>query len=320
MSQEIDGIVLENTEEEVVYVHSRDIAENFEKQHKNILQSIERLKKNEHLAENSAQYFIDSEYKDSSGKVNKEYLITRDGFSLLVMGFTGQKAFEWKLKYIEAFNRLEQMIRDRHFHDLLEFEKADRKMLMLESEVTKMESQAKLTALRLKQMQSYGIKKTEASLMIQYAYMHNQNLDEMISGYLREKHAKEILVKRNRIYVRVQKLGAMYKELGYRTVNENSFELAWHRFAAEMKMDLGHVKSWQEKHAMDKRATAIYNENAPRGKKKKCPGYLEYVVADGCFKEAELAANRLIKRAEKDLTKRREHKHLEEIVDRIRED
>ena len=38
------------------------------------------------------------------------YLMTRDGFSLLVMGFTGQKALEWKLKYIEAFNYMEESI------------------------------------------------------------------------------------------------------------------------------------------------------------------------------------------------------------------
>ena len=40
--------------------------------------------------------------------MRKEYLLTRDGFSLLVMGFTGEKALSWKLKYIEAFNEMEK--------------------------------------------------------------------------------------------------------------------------------------------------------------------------------------------------------------------
>ena len=37
-----------------------------------------------------------------------EYLMNRDGFSLLAMGFTGKKALEWKVKYIQAFNAMEK--------------------------------------------------------------------------------------------------------------------------------------------------------------------------------------------------------------------
>lgn len=61
---------------------------------------------------NIPQYFIPSKYKDASGKSNVEYLLTRDGFSLLVMGFTGAKALEWKLKYIQAFNAMEKRLND----------------------------------------------------------------------------------------------------------------------------------------------------------------------------------------------------------------
>ena len=61
-------------------------------------------------AGNSA-LFIESSYVASNGKTNKEYLLTRDGFSLLVMGFTGQKALEWKLKYIRAFNEMEKELK-----------------------------------------------------------------------------------------------------------------------------------------------------------------------------------------------------------------
>ena len=52
-------------------------------------------------------YFIPSEYVGENGRKYKEYLITRDGFSLLAMGFSGEKALKWKLKYIEAFNAME---------------------------------------------------------------------------------------------------------------------------------------------------------------------------------------------------------------------
>jgi phage regulator Rha-like protein len=58
-------------------------------------------------------YFKKSFYKDASGKRNPKYLMNRDGFSLLVMGFTGKNALEWKIKYIEAFNSMESIIREK---------------------------------------------------------------------------------------------------------------------------------------------------------------------------------------------------------------
>lgn len=90
-------------------VSSREVANNFEKQHKHVLESIENIK-----AENSAvtKMFIESSYKAGTGKNYKEYLLTRDGFSLLVMGFTGAKALQWKLKYIEAFNKMEEKLKN----------------------------------------------------------------------------------------------------------------------------------------------------------------------------------------------------------------
>lgn len=87
-------------------VSSRQVAENFEKRHDNVIQTITELINQMGTPENSG-LFIKSEYIASNGKRNPEYLMTRDGFSLLVMGFTGSKALEWKLKYIEAFNHME---------------------------------------------------------------------------------------------------------------------------------------------------------------------------------------------------------------------
>jgi len=91
-----------------VVVASRDIAEHFGKLHKDVLESIREIIK----AENSAlTFFFETTYKAGTGKSYPEYLMNRDGFSLLVMGFTGKKALEWKLKYIEAFNKMEAHIR-----------------------------------------------------------------------------------------------------------------------------------------------------------------------------------------------------------------
>lgn len=105
-----DVVITRNNDGELV-VTSRQVAEDFEKMHKHVLRAIEdKISLNPILG--SAKYFIESSYKDSTGRSNKEYLLTKDGFTFLVMGFTGAKADEWKLKYIEAFNKMEQVIKN----------------------------------------------------------------------------------------------------------------------------------------------------------------------------------------------------------------
>lgn len=96
-----------NTTNGQLTVSSVQVASDFEKNHKHVLDTIRNL-----TAENSAvkNLFIDSSYINERGREYKCYELTRDGFSLLVMGFTGKKALEWKLKYIAAFNAMEQRI------------------------------------------------------------------------------------------------------------------------------------------------------------------------------------------------------------------
>ena len=98
---------MEQNKEEILTANSRDVAEHFEKDHKHVLESIRNL-----TAENSAtkSMFIETSF-ESRGKFYPQYELTRDGFSLLVMGFTGAKALEWKLKYIEAFNEMERELK-----------------------------------------------------------------------------------------------------------------------------------------------------------------------------------------------------------------
>lgn len=88
--------------EERLVTTSLKVAEVFEKEHKNVLQSIENL-----VAENSAAKFFNEVTYKNRGKKYPMYEMDRDGFSLLVMGFTGEKALKWKLEYIEAFNAME---------------------------------------------------------------------------------------------------------------------------------------------------------------------------------------------------------------------
>ncbi len=89
-----------------VVVNSRRVSEDFGKQHKDVLESIRDIL----AAENSATKFFNESTFDNRGKKYPEYLMNRDGFSLLVMGFTGKEALQWKLKYIQAFNEMESQL------------------------------------------------------------------------------------------------------------------------------------------------------------------------------------------------------------------
>lgn len=89
------------------------LAEAFNKQHKNVIQAIEAKIE---PAENSARYkrmFYEGIYTDKKGEQRKMYYLNRDGFTFIAMGFTGRKADEFKLKYIDAFNRMEERIKQQ---------------------------------------------------------------------------------------------------------------------------------------------------------------------------------------------------------------
>lgn len=86
---------------------SRQIAENFEKRHDHVIRDIDTIKKD---VPNFGEMFFETETPDSYGRPQRTYLMNRDGFSLLVMGFTGKAALEWKLKYIQAFNAMEKQL------------------------------------------------------------------------------------------------------------------------------------------------------------------------------------------------------------------
>src|SRR5699024_4266278 len=102
-------VVLENDQ---AVTTSLQIAENFEKRHADVIRAIEDKI---HSTQNSVQYkgmFKEDIYRDSSGKQNKMFYLNRDGFTFIAMGFTGAKADEFKLKYIEAFNQMEQQLQE----------------------------------------------------------------------------------------------------------------------------------------------------------------------------------------------------------------
>lgn len=95
--------------EEQLVTSSVKVAEKFGKEHKHVLDAIREILK----AENSAvKFFSEGTYKvDGNNKTYPMFYMNRDGFSLLVMGFTGKEALKWKLEYIQAFNEMEQELK-----------------------------------------------------------------------------------------------------------------------------------------------------------------------------------------------------------------
>lgn len=102
---------------------SRKVAEVFEKEHKNVLRDIDNLlnscnsleinessKLSRHLFE---EFYEEVPAPNGGTRKLRYYLMNRDGFTLLAMGFTGEKALKFKLAYIEAFNLMEEEIKQR---------------------------------------------------------------------------------------------------------------------------------------------------------------------------------------------------------------
>lgn len=99
-------VVLQNNQ---AVTTSLNVAEVFEKKHKHVLEAIDDLRG---AAENSADLFQESAYVHPQNKQTYRMIyMNRDGFTLLAMGFTGKKAIEFKLQYIDEFNKMENRIK-----------------------------------------------------------------------------------------------------------------------------------------------------------------------------------------------------------------
>ena len=97
---------LVKVENNQIVTDSRSVAEHFGKRHNDVTEVIRKLLATE---KSVTKMFHESKF-EYRGQEFPMYLMNRDGFSLLVMGFTGAKALEWKLKYIEAFNAMETQL------------------------------------------------------------------------------------------------------------------------------------------------------------------------------------------------------------------
>lgn len=199
--------------DELVFLKNEDaltdsliVAEAFGKDHRKVLRAIDNLvgglPKNGHTP-----MFIKTWYKHpQNGERYPKYLMNRDGFSLLVMGFTGKKALEWKLKYIEAFNKMESVIRQKSTSAWVETRQYGKLTRKAETDtIQKLVEYAKeqgsthsdklyLTYTKLANSMA-GISKRDESTTEQLntlSLMENIILHVIDMGILAQKHYKEI--------------------------------------------------------------------------------------------------------------------------------
>ena len=92
------------------------VAETFEKEHRNVLKSIRKLMSATNVA--VAQMFDETTYVNEQGKEQPMFFMNRDGFTLLAMGFSGEKALKFKVDYINAFNKMEAELKSQQTKQL----------------------------------------------------------------------------------------------------------------------------------------------------------------------------------------------------------
>lgn len=137
-----------------VVTDSLTVARYFKKNHQHVIRAIEQLLENERVLRASifGQSHYESEMPTGGKKKYKLYIMNRDGFSLLAMGFTGEKVIEWKLDYISAFNANEKKLQ--------ESQKAiaqEKELRLLAAESDKIESDKRLNMFKIhKIMEEFG--------------------------------------------------------------------------------------------------------------------------------------------------------------------
>lgn len=101
--------VVYKTQKGTPVTDSLKVAQVFGKRHDNVLKSIRNICRPQNVGEQS-KWFYESSYIDANGVKRPMFLMNRDGFSLLAMGLTGAKAMQFKVGFIEQFNKMEKIV------------------------------------------------------------------------------------------------------------------------------------------------------------------------------------------------------------------
>ena len=112
----------------ILVTTSRNIAEVFEKEHRNVIRDIRTLLETNPDKDFGQLNFEQSSYRNEQNKEQPEYLLTRDGTMLLIMGYTGEKALALKTAYIKRFNEMEKQLKEKQQEPTLTVMTLDQKV------------------------------------------------------------------------------------------------------------------------------------------------------------------------------------------------
>ncbi len=168
---------------------SLKVAEKFKKNHADVMRAIRNLTQQNCRVGNM---FVASTYVNKQGHEQPMYYMNRDGFALLAMGFTGKEAMKFKLEYIEAFNKMEQAIKEQALPQTPEEKLAltmqvtnrlDKRVSKIEEDISDLKENAEIDS-----DQRYELERTRRAKVMQV-------VGGASSNYYQEKKARKVFSK-----------------------------------------------------------------------------------------------------------------------------
>jgi anti-repressor protein len=156
----VDLVILKDQQ---AVTSSLKVAEVFEKGHQHVLRDIDNLKKD---LSNFGQMFAEGAEPDSYGRDRRVYYLNRDGFTLLAMGFTGRKAMSFKVKYIDAFNRMEAELKRQHQDSYMIADPVERAKKWIEEETVRKEQAQQIEAMKPKALFADSVTASDTTILV----------------------------------------------------------------------------------------------------------------------------------------------------------
>lgn len=176
----------------------------FGKEHKNVVRDIENLSCSENF---NRLNFERITYKDARNREQTAYEMTKDGFSFLVMGYTGAKAGEFKERFINEFNRREFLLKDDDYILMRSQQILQKRLEASEEKIKQLESQAEQQQETIELQQQ---ELTQSAPKVSYYDNHLQSVNTQTST----QAAKQIGMDAEKLHKKLKEIGIIYRQSG----------------------------------------------------------------------------------------------------------
>lgn len=180
------------------------VAQVFGKEHKNVVRDIENLSCSENF---NRLNFERITYKDARNREQTAYEMTKDGFSFLVMGYTGAKAGEFKERFINEFNRRESLLKDDDYILMRSQQILQKRLEASEEKIKQLESQAEQQQETIELQQQ---ELTQSAPKVTYYDNHLQSVNTQTST----QAAKQIGMDAEKLHKKLKEIGIIYRQSG----------------------------------------------------------------------------------------------------------